>query len=294
MAAPKRPIPATLKPGINAFVTQLRKEGKSPATLGAYQNDLEQFARFAEKQGITSWVSVTPQLLNRFAESLAAQEFSVSSQARKTAAMRSFFAFLSGRGLISNPATRLPHVRVRLAKPQTVPPNTVALLLETPNRGTPTGSRDRAMFTLLYSTGMHATELVSLDVPDVDLESGVVTCTGYARRRREVKLDEETAAALAAYLSSGRETLLSGRNESALFLNHRGERLSRQGLWVLLQDYVARAGITSPVTLRGLRHSAAASMLRAGMNLRHVQTNLGHSRLFTTESRYGHRHTAHQ
>jgi integrase/recombinase XerD len=159
-------------------------------------------------------------------------------------------------------------------------------LLEQPaRRSSPEARRDSAMLETLYATGMRVTELVSLDMNDVHLNpaSAYVRCIGKGSKERTLPLHEQPVRALQAYLEDGRPNMVRHRQESALFVNRRGDRLTRQGFWLILKGYTKQAGITTPVTPHTLRHSFATHMLRSGQPLRNVQELLGHANMSTTQ-----------
>jgi integrase/recombinase XerD len=157
-----------------------------------------------------------------------------------------------------------------------------ALLHEPTREVKPENTRDCAMLQTLYATGMRVSELVSLDVDDVDLERGTVCCTGKQNRRRDVDLSPAATAALTQYLETGRPVIAKSADESALFLNHRGNRLTRQGFWLILKQYAQAAGIDE-ITPHTLRHSFAAHQITRGRDLGDVQRILGHVSISTTQ-----------
>ncbi len=284
---PVRPL-ATAAGGweaVEAFLAARRAARRSSAnTLTAYANDLRQLRRYLDDQGIAGW-DVEPVLLLEFVAWLKEHEFAPASQARKLAAARAFYGFMheSGR-LTSNPATRIGSPRVGRQAPKTLSPAEIVALLAAPSeRHTPEGERDRAMFALLYATGMRVSELVSLDVSDVDQGARSVRCTGRGGRERTVPFDEHAAVCLAVYLEGARRTLVRTAETSALFLNHRGDRLTRQGFWLIMKSYATAAGIGGALTPHTLRHSFAAHMLQKGALLRDVQQKLGHANISTTQ-----------
>jgi integrase/recombinase XerD len=213
------------------------------------------------------------------------QEFAPASQARKLAATRAFYAFMHESGHLStNPTTRVGSPRVGRQAPKTLSQNEIEALLAAPaQRRTPEGERDRAMFALLYATGMRVSELMALDVSDVDLEGRTVRCTGRRGRLRVVPFDEPAAVALADYLRGARLTLAPAGDVPALFLNHRGDRLTRQGFWLVMKSYASVAGIRGVLTPHALRHSFAIHLLQRGALLREVQQKLGHANISTTQ-----------
>jgi len=201
------------------------------------------------------------------------------------AAVKSFFKFLEDIGQIStNPAKELETPRAEKHLPATISAEDVDRLLAAPSDDTPAGLRDRAMLELLYATGLRVSELVSLNVNDVDLDEGTVRCMGKGKKERVLPLYEKARYALYRYLEHGRPQLLGKDNrQDALFLNRRGTRLTRQGLWLIIKRYVEQIGITQNVTPHTLRHSFATHMLRGGADLREVQQMLGHANITTTQ-----------
>ena len=213
--------------------------------------------------------------------------YTETSVARKVAAVRSFFAFLSAEGLISaNPTEGLTSPRVGKTLPKAISPNEVDELLEQPaRRATPEAKRDRAMLELIYATGMRVTELVSLDMSNLNLDprSPYVRCLGKGAKERTIPIHDQAMEALADYLENGRPLVVRNKGEQALFVNRRGERLTRQGFWLILKGYARAANLSSDITPHTLRHSFATHMLRGGMPLRNVQEMLGHANISTTQ-----------
>jgi integrase/recombinase XerD len=206
--------------------------------------------------------------------------------ARKTAAIKSFCHFLSSEGVMrADPTENLASPKVDKYLPRAITPDEVARLLEQPAKhaaaNRPEGLRDQAMLETLYSTGMRVSELVSLDVDDAEPERAVIRCTGKGGRQRMVPLRASAIDALNRYLLDGRPVLTIA-DHPALFLNHRGNRLTRQGFWLILKSYAQQAEI-GDVTPHTLRHSFATHALRHGAELRDVQQLLGHVSISTTQ-----------
>jgi len=168
--------------------------------------------------------------------------------------------------------------------PHPLSPEEVAHLLAEPAKSnTPKTSRDRALLELMYATGLRASEVVGLEVNAVDLEAGTVRCLGKGNKERILPLYERAREAMEVYLQNGRARLLQGRAETALYVNHRGRPLTRQGLWLIVKEYAAAAGIERKVTPHVLRHSFATHMLDGGAGLREVQQMLGHANISSTQ-----------
>ena len=263
----------------------------TPNTTAAYRNDLTQFAQFLEnysapdKEQITSWRDLDPTVLQNYLLFLKGREYASSTVARKFAAVKSFCQYLYNTGEIDNdPTAGLESPKVQKNLPRTINPDEIERLLDAPAKNkSPKSLRDKALMETLYATGMRVTELVSLNVDDVDLKQKSVVCGAGTRRSRVAPIYDKAVRALGVYLDRGRPQLLTDPEEKALFLNHRGQRLTRQGLWLIIKRYVAEAGIEGSVTPHTLRHSFAAHMLDSGANLKEVQERLGHANLSTTQ-----------
>lgn len=265
------------------------EKGASGNTVAAYKNDLQQFDSYVA--GIRGngkpreWERLERDLIVDYLLSLRRKNYAEATVARKVAAIKSFFQYLQAEGTIhGNPAESLESPRVGRSLPKPLSVTEVDELLEQPmKRNTPEAKRDRAMLELLYATGLRVTELVSLDIDDVNMSGPYVRCLGKGSKERTIPIHEQAAAAVAEYLNEGRATLAKTRKESALFVNRRGERLTRQGFWLILKQYAREANIASTVTPHTLRHSFATHMLRGGAPLRNVQELLGHANISTTQ-----------
>ncbi len=283
---------------LDEFLSFLSAEkGASNNTVAAYRNDLRQLATYMKpKEDGKSWQKVDRMIIQDFILDLKKRKYAETTVARKVAAIRSFFSFLESEGVISgNPTEGLASPRVGKMLPKAISPNEVDELLEQPcKRSTPEARRDRAMLELLYATGMRVTELVSLDLANLNLdpENAYVKCCGKGAKERVIPIHEQAAEAVQQYLEEARPALVRNKNEKALFVNRRGERLTRQGFWLILKGYARAANLREDVTPHTLRHSFATHMLRGGMPLRHVQEMLGHANISTTQV-YTHLTTEH-
>lgn len=265
------------------------EKGASGNTVAAYKNDLFQFDTFIT--GISGngkprdWEELERDLILQYLVTLKARNYAEATVARKVAAIKSFFQYMQAEGVIRrNPAESLESPRVGRQLPKPLSVTEVDELLEQPlKRHSPEARRDRAMLELLYATGLRVTELVSLDMDDVNMSGPYVRCMGKGSKERTIPIHEQAASAVIDYLNDGRAALVKARKETALFVNRRGERLTRQGFWLILKHYAKEAKIATPVTPHTLRHSFATHMLRGGMNLRHVQELLGHANISTTQ-----------
>jgi len=291
------------------------EKGASENTIAAYRNDLTQFDGFLSNgngsgggngsdksndrrngrsisngnghRKPTDWQSITKDTIVTFVLDLKERRYAGASVARKVAAVKSFFQFLHAEGEIKqNPTESLESPRVGKTLPRPLTVKQVDELLEQPaKRKTPEALRDQAMLELLYATGLRVTELVSLDLDSISLDrrSPTARCMGKGAKERSVPIHAQALRALLTYLNDGRPRLVKNKKERALFVNRRGERLTRQCFWLILKQYAKEAQIEGTVTPHSLRHSFATHMLRGGAPLRSVQELLGHANISTTQ-----------
>lgn len=276
--------------GISQFLNFLAVEKNASAnTIAAYRNDLAQLETFVKKEfvGELPWGSVSSEHVVRYVGDLRERGYKDATVARKVAATKSFFGFLAAEGMIGNdPTENLKSPQVGKSLPRALTPREVDELLEQPGRrNTPESKRDKAMLELLYATGLRVTELVSLDISDVELEADPVTvrCVGKGDQDRVRPLPPSAVNELRQYIFHVRPRLVRNRRESALFVNRRGERLTRQGFWLILKNYAKEANLDKTITPHTLRHTFATHMLSGGMPLRNVQEALGHASISTTQ-----------
>ncbi|HEX7587358.1 MAG TPA: tyrosine recombinase [Anaerolineae bacterium] len=272
---------------ITGFLAFLQ-EGKRYAqnTVEAYRNDLNQFLNFAtsERPHLSTWGRVDKPLLLDFVTHLKERGYTASSVARKIAVLKTFYHFLTEQNLVpEDPTATLGSPKVQKKLPQILTQTEIDRLLAAPrNHVTPKGLRDRAILELLYAAGVRVTELVSLDVDSVNLNALTIDCVGSGAKVRVIPITDRAGAALSYYLQRGRPVLVSA-TANALFVNPHGERLTRQGLWLILKEYVVEAQIKTPVTPHTLRHSFAVHQLNHGADLQNVQKLLGHANITTTQ-----------
>lgn len=274
---------------LQRFLAELEaKNSYSNNTIAAYRNDLTQFITFLNGRfpsAPPSFTNITKADINAYVKLLLNQSYASSSVARKVAAVKSFFNHLTSTGVISeNPTINITSPKVKKQPPQALSEQEIESLLNaTTKKQTPKHLRDAALLQMLYATGMRVTEAVSLEISDLDLPKMTLTCTGKEDGERELPYDAQTAKALETYLTDGRPALLKQQNENSLFLNHRGQQLTRQGLWLIIKAYAKDAGLTTAVTPHTLRHSFAAHKLATGTDLHDVQHLLGHANISTTQ-----------
>jgi integrase/recombinase XerD len=272
---------------VESFLDHLAVERERSAhTTSAYRTDLEQFTAYLRTHSITNPMTIGEQDVIGFLIELRERRYANSTIARRIAAVRSFCAFLVAQGhLATDPTHQIDTPRVERFAPRSLSVAQVDELLELPLREpTPERLRDKAMLEVLYATGVRVGELVALDVVDVSLDDRRVRCVGRGGRSRTLPLNESSLTALEEYYDIGRPQLAraGGDVTDALFLNHRGKRLTRQGFWLILKQYAAQLGIHE-VNPHMLRHSFAMHMLKSGADLRAVQALLGHASIATTQ-----------
>lgn len=264
----------------------------SDNTVAAYRNDLTQFYDYLqndETPSLSAWAEVTPEIINDYVDDLKHRDkpYAPSSIARKVAAVKSFFNYLHARNMIAgNPTEDIDSPKVEKRLPKTLASQEIEELLQAPQRGnTPKHLRDTALLNMLYATGMRVSEVVFLQTEDVDLQERVLHVRAHEGESpsREVPLDDEMHEILETYLKEGRPYLVKDPAETALFLNHRGQQLTRQGLWLIIKSYAREADLSSDVTPHTLRHSFAAHKLDSGSDLEEVQKLLGHANISTTQ-----------
>ena len=280
-----------MKEEIESFIRYLKVEkGYSGNTLEAYKNDLSQFKNFIETKSagkvlLPRLEDVDKDILVGCMLHFKEKEYSSATVARKIAAIKSFFGFLLEEGRLSiDPTENLGFPKVGKSLPKTLNIAEVNRLLEQASANkSPEGMRDAAMLELLYATGMRVSELVGLNLGDVDSKEGFVRCFGKGSKERVIPIHQRAVEKLADYINKGRQTLSGGGGEEALFLNQRGQRLTRQGLWGILKDYAKKAGIKEKISPHILRHSFATHLLGGGADLRSVQELLGHVNISTTQ-----------
>lgn len=257
-------------------------------TVAAYRNDLAQAGTYLAHQGVQNWQEVTrEQIAAYLLEMRENQAYRPTTIARRLAALKAFFRYLRTIDLIADdPLEDLEAPRIPKGAPHALTSEQVASLFQQIDLEQPAGRRDVAMLHLLYATGMRVSELVSLNLSDLQLARATVLCPGRrgrSKHERTLSLPPTVIAATRYYLDHVRPQLAARHpDEQALFLNHHGDRLTRQGFWLIIKGYARLAGIDD-ITPHRLRHSFAVLMLREGMELRSVQEILGHAHISTTQ-----------
>ena len=280
-----------MKEAINRFLNYLAVEkGSSENTIDAYRNDLNDLAGSAEEEAnkrsvMPSWANFTRQDMLSYLLHLKEKGYVPTTVARKVAAAKSFFRFMLDEGnLKDNPTQGLSSPKVGKSLPKPISDAWVRRLLDEPARLlTPEAKRDKAMLELLYASGMRVSELIGLNLGDVDLKEGSVRCFGKGHKERIIPIHPRAAAAVNEYLKEARLKLARDQDEPAIFLNPRGERLTRQGFWQKIKEYAKSANLDMHISPHTLRHSFATHMLSGGADLRSVQEFLGHANISTTQ-----------
>lgn len=269
---------------VEAFLAYaLAEQGLAVHTIEAYKRDLDDFSRFLHSRGTQQPEQVSRAAVTLYLAGLRRRGLAAATVKRRAAAIRAFFHYLVREELLEeDPTVDLGAPRLPRRLPNILPVDEVDRLLAAPDPVTPEGLRDRAMLELMYASGLRVSELVGLNLGDVDLAAELVRCVGKGSKERFVPVGSRAVAALLAYQHSGRPRLARGRALAALFISRRG-RLTRQGCWKVLKRTAARAGITRRLTPHVLRHSFATHLLDRGADLRAVQEMLGHASVGTTQ-----------
>lgn len=274
-----------------AFLSYLQQERRySDNTVAAYRNDLSQFLEFTEERSgapLVEWAAVTDSDIQLFLSSMELKDppYASSTVARKVAALKSFYNYLLSQKIVqNNPTIELESPKVNKRLPQIISADEIERLLDAPGAdSSPKSLRDRALLNILYETGMRVSEVVSIQLKDVDLQRSNLSSPNRLGEGRDIPLTTGVMELLARYLQEGRPHLAKGTHEQALFLNHRGEKLTRQGLWLIIKGYAKDAGLDANVTPNTLRHSFAVYHLNKGVDLEEIQRMLGHANISTTQ-----------
>jgi integrase/recombinase XerD len=262
------------------------ERGLSPRTLDAYGRDTERFRTFLAVRGVTAPGGATPRDLREYTYHLREQGLAPTSIRRALSAIRTYFGFLLAEGLIdTDPSEHVDPPAVWRRLPDVLGREDVERLLRAPDPGERLYWRDRSLLEFAYASGVRVSELTTLKIRDVDLDEQFATVYGKGSKERLVPVGSAAVEALKIYLRDLRPTLDrgQGRGEGVLFLNARGRRLTRMGVWKILRKHVDRAGIARRVTPHTLRHSFATHLLEGGADLASVQEMLGHSDISTTQ-----------
>jgi integrase/recombinase XerD len=260
------------------------EQGASLQTSHAYKLDITRFITYASIKGAPSPTGVSARMLREYVYHLKDLGLSAASIRRNVSAVRTYFKFLLGEGhLVRDPSERLETPKRWRTLPDVLGVEEVEKLLAAPSLDEPLAFRDRAMLELAYGAGLRVSEWISLNVRDVMLQDHLVRVFGKGAKERLIPIGRRAIGAIAIYLRELRPSLERGEGKGVLFLNARGQPLSRMGAWKILRKYVNQAGITKPVSPHTLRHSFATHLLEGGADLRAVQEMLGHVDISTTQ-----------
>ncbi|MEP6836030.1 MAG: site-specific tyrosine recombinase XerD [Gemmatimonas sp.] len=260
------------------------EEGVSPRTLEAYRRDIVRCAAFARDHGADSPTALTPAILREYVYSLKDLGLAGSSIRRNVSALRTWFRVLLAEGLVTHdPTERIESPQRWRTLPEVLTVEEVTALLAAPKLDEPLAFRDRAMLELAYGAGLRVSEWITLALKDVVMEEGLVRVFGKGSKERLVPIGRSAIGAVAVYIRELRPLLERGEGKGTLFLNSRGEPLTRMGAWKILRKYVLQAGIEKSVSPHTLRHSFATHLLEGGADLRAVQEMLGHADIATTQ-----------
>jgi integrase/recombinase XerD len=260
------------------------EQGLSPRTLEAYERDLARFAEYADVKGVAAPLDITARMLREYVYHLKDLGLSPASIRRNVSAVRTYFRFLTGDGIVvRDPSERLETPKRWRTLPDVLSVDEVQRLLAAPTLDDTLVFRDRALLELAYGAGLRVSEWIALGVRDLLLEEGLVRVFGKGSKERLVPIGRSAIGAAAIYLRELRPKLEKGEGKGVLFLNARGRPLTRMGAWKILRGYVERAAIEKHVSPHTLRHSFATHLLEGGADLRAVQEMLGHVDIATTQ-----------
>lgn len=269
---------------LNGFITYLHNvKKKSENTVLSYNRDLTKLVFYLNSKKINKFEDVTEDILLKYVEGLTQEGFKSATISRNVASIKSLFHYLVNEDIIeSDPSTKLKSPKIEKKMPEILTMNEVVSLLEQPSGESPKELRDKAMLELLYATGIRVSELISIDLSDVNMQMGYITCND-SNKSRTIPFGREAKVALNKYLEVGRPAIVDDKSSTLLFANCSGQKMSRQGFWKLIKFYAKKAGIEVDITPHTLRHSFAAHLVENGADLRSVQEMLGHSDISTTQ-----------
>lgn len=268
---------------IKLFLEFLENEKKlSSNTLQSYKRDITQYQEYIDKNGL-NYLKVDNEDIDKYFETLKTMNKKTSTISRNLATIRSFYQFLlRTKRIKKDPTVGVQSPKVEKKVPNILTSKEVELLLEQPKNIDLKGIRDKAMLEFAYATGMRVTEIISLNIEDVNLEQSYVVCNSGVKKRN-IPLGSISLKALKDYIEKARPILIRDENVTALFVNINGKRLTRQGFWKIVKYYKEQAHISKEITPHVLRHSFATHLLQNGADLKAIQTMLGHSDISSTQ-----------
>ena len=254
----------------------------SDNTLQSYKRDIKQFKEYLNQKG-KDYSNITKEDMKEYIEHLQSIGKKASTISRCIASIRSFYQYeLKNKKVEQDPTDQIRSPKIEKRVPSVLTSKEVALLLEQPKDVDLKGIRDKAMLEFAYATGMRVTEIISLNLEDVNIEEGYVTCKN-GSKQRNIPLGTMSLKALKEYIENARGILIKDESEKSLFVNINGKRLTRQGFWKIIKYYKEQAHITKDITPHVLRHSFATHLLQNGADLKAIQTMLGHSDISSTQ-----------
>lgn len=270
---------------VDQFINYLAVDrGLAKNTLESYGRDLRQFQTYLQNGKFEDIKDSSRTTIVDYLNSLKSQGKAVSTISRNIAALKSFYQYLvKEKYLEHDPAEKLETPKLEKKLPKILSIAEVEELLKQPNVRLSVGLRDKGMLELLYATGIRVSEIIALNISDVNLDMGYVKCYGKGSKERIVPLGSIAVKSVHEYINKGRSKIVRTYEEPALFLNHHGNRLTRQGFWKIIKKYASQANIVKEITPHTLRHSFATHLLENGADLRSVQEMLGHADISTTQ-----------
>lgn len=268
---------------IKNFLEFIKSDKKlSKNTLESYQRDILQYQEYLEEKKI-NYKEVNNENVLGYLDYLKGLDKKASTISRHLASIRLFYQYLLKNKIVKEDPTKgIQSPKIEKKAPSVLSSQEVSLLLEQPNGEGLKSIRDKAMLEVAYATGMRVTEIISLNVSDIDIESSLVTCKN-ENKQRIIPLGKLSLSALKEYMTIARPNMIKDDNETALFVNINGKRLTRQGFWKIIKFYKEQAHITKDITPHVLRHSFATHLLQNGADLKSIQTMLGHSDISSTQ-----------
>ena len=268
---------------IKNFLEFIKSDKKlSKNTLESYQRDILQYQEYLEEKKI-NYKEVNNENVLGYLDYLKGLDKKASTISRHLASIRLFYQYLLKNKIVKEDPTKgIQSPKIEKKAPSVLSSQEVSLLLEQPNGEGLKSIRDKAMLEVAYATGMRVTEIISLNVSDIDIESSLVTCKN-ENKQRIIPLGKLSLSALKEYMTIARPNMIKDDNETALFVNVNGKRLTRQGFWKIIKIYKEQAHITKDITPHVLRHSFATHLLQNGADLKSIQTMLGHSDISSTQ-----------
>ena len=269
---------------VRAYENYLTKvKQASVNTVASYMRDIKQYAQWLNETAGADVLDASSKNIGEYLSHLEAEGRSGATASRCLASLRNFYSYVVSTGFMeTTPVTNIHVDRGEKKTPQILTGKEIELLLSQPVCVDAKGYRDKAMLEVLYATGIRVTELINLDVTDVNLELGVIKCTG-VKKSRAIPLYPAAQKALASYLDNVRSSMVASLDEQALFVNISGVRMSRQGFWKVLKHYQSTANIQKEITPHTLRHSFAVHLLENGADIGSVQELMGHSDISSTQ-----------